>query len=133
MRISDWGSDVCSSDLDVLINNAGVFEANPIETADADWLSGWERTLDINLTAAALLCRRAVLHWREGGRDGRIVNIASRAAYRGDSPEHWHYAASQRSEEHTSELPSLMRISYAVFCLNKTPITDYNTLIYSII
>src|SRR3546814_18992088 len=95
MRISDWGSDVCSSDLDVLINNAGVFEANPIETADADWLSGWERTLDINLTAAALLCRRAVLHWREGGRDGRIVNIASRAAYRGDSPEHWHYAASQ--------------------------------------
>ncbi len=81
--------------IDVLVNNAGVFEANPIETADADWLSGWERTLDINLTAAALLCRRAVLHWRQGGRGGRIVNIASRAAHRGDSPEHWHYAASK--------------------------------------
>jgi len=81
--------------IDVLINNAGVFEANPIEAADADWLSGWERTLGINLTAAALLCRRAVLHWQEGGRGGRIVNIASRAAYRGDSPAHWHYAASK--------------------------------------
>ncbi|MBL8556753.1 MAG: SDR family oxidoreductase, partial [Phenylobacterium sp.] len=41
------------------------------------------------------LCRRAVLHWRERGTGGRIVNIASRAAYRGDSPAHWHYAASK--------------------------------------
>jgi 3-oxoacyl-[acyl-carrier protein] reductase len=40
------------------------------------------------------LCRLAVLHFRQEG-GGRIVNIASRAAYRGDSPEHWHYAASK--------------------------------------
>ncbi len=79
--------------IDVLINNAGVFEAQPLE-AD-DWLSGWNRTMEINLTAAAQLCRLAVLHWQSGGRDGRIVNIASRAAHRGDSPAHWHYAASK--------------------------------------
>jgi NAD(P)-dependent dehydrogenase (short-subunit alcohol dehydrogenase family) len=48
----------------------------------------------INLTASAELCRLAVLHFRENG-GGRIVNIASRAAYRGDSPQHWHYAASK--------------------------------------
>ncbi len=51
--------------------------------------------MTVNLEASALLCRRAVLHWREQGRGGRIINVASRAAYRGDSPEHWHYAASK--------------------------------------
>jgi 3-oxoacyl-[acyl-carrier protein] reductase len=43
----------------------------------------------------AELCRLAIRHWQERGVGGRIVNIASRAAYRGDSPAHWHYAASK--------------------------------------
>ena len=81
--------------INVLINNAGVFEENPITRADAEWLASWERTMQINLTASADLCRRAVLHWQASGASGRIVNIASRAAYRGDSPAHWHYAASK--------------------------------------
>jgi NAD(P)-dependent dehydrogenase (short-subunit alcohol dehydrogenase family) len=81
--------------IDILINNAGVFEANPIDAADTDWLANWNRTMQINLTASAQLCRRAVLHWQERRSGGRIVNIASRAAYRGDSPAHWHYAASK--------------------------------------
>ncbi|KQN29757.1 SDR family NAD(P)-dependent oxidoreductase [Sphingomonas sp. Leaf38] len=84
--------------IDVLINNAGVFEASPL--GDDDWTAQWERTMRINLTASAELCRLAVLHWQSRGRQGwkgggRIVNIASRAAYRGDSPAHWHYAASK--------------------------------------
>ena len=81
--------------IDVLVNNAGVFEANPIDAEDDEWVAGWERTMRINLTASAELSRLAVLHWREGGRGGRLVNVASRAAYRGDSPAHWHYAASK--------------------------------------
>jgi NAD(P)-dependent dehydrogenase (short-subunit alcohol dehydrogenase family) len=81
--------------VDVLINNAGVFEANPLDSADDEWLAGWERTMRINLTGAAQLCRLAVRHWQERGVGGRIVNVASRAAYRGDSPAHWHYAASK--------------------------------------
>ena len=81
--------------IDVIINNAGVFEENPITRADAEWLGSWDRTMQINLTASADLCRRAVLHWKASGASGRIVNIASRAAYRGDSPAHWHYAASK--------------------------------------
>lgn len=81
--------------IDVLINNAGVFEANPIDGDAADWTAGWNRTMQVNLTASAELCRRAVLHWQERQSGGRIVNIASRAAYRGDSPAHWHYAASK--------------------------------------
>ncbi|MBU3079178.1 SDR family NAD(P)-dependent oxidoreductase [Sphingomonas quercus] len=79
--------------IDVLINNAGVFEAAPIDLPDDEWLGQWERTMRINLTASAELCRLAVSHFGERG--GRIVNVASRAAYRGDSPAHWHYAASK--------------------------------------
>jgi NAD(P)-dependent dehydrogenase (short-subunit alcohol dehydrogenase family) len=80
--------------IDVLINNAGIFEAAPIDQPDDQWRADWERTMRINLTAAAELSRLAVLHFRAKGR-GRIVNVASRAAYRGDSPAHWHYAASK--------------------------------------
>ncbi|PZQ58830.1 MAG: 3-oxoacyl-ACP reductase [Phenylobacterium zucineum] len=86
--------------IDVLINNAGVFEPVAVDADPDEWRAGWGRTIQINLQASADLSRRAILHWREraasgerGG--GRIVNIASRAAYRGDSPAHWHYAASK--------------------------------------
>ena len=80
--------------IDVLINNAGLFEATPIDIGDDAWLAGWRRTMDVNLTSAAQLSRLAVLHFldRQGG---RIVNVASRAAHRGDSPAHWHYAAAK--------------------------------------
>ncbi len=92
-----WAKALESLDghIDVLMNNAGVFEANPIAQPDDAWLASWNRTMQINLTASADLCRRAVLHWQENGASGRIVNIASRAAHRGDSPAHWHYAASK--------------------------------------
>lgn len=81
--------------IDVLINNAGVFEPAGIDLPDEDWDAAWSRTLQINLKAAADLSRLAVHHFlgRPGG--GRIINVASRAAYRGDSPAHWHYAASK--------------------------------------
>ncbi|ASK87394.1 SDR family NAD(P)-dependent oxidoreductase [Sphingorhabdus sp. SMR4y] len=79
--------------IDVLVNNAGLFQPNPL--AADDWLESWDRTMTINLTASAELCRLAVLHFQQHDEPGRIVNIASRAAYRGDSPDHWHYAASK--------------------------------------
>ncbi|WP_338426491.1 SDR family NAD(P)-dependent oxidoreductase [Sphingopyxis kveilinensis] len=94
-RLWQASLDRLDGHIDILVNNAGVFEANPIDAADADWLANWNRTMQVNLTASAQLCRRAVLHWRERQSGGRIVNIASRAAYRGDSPAHWHYAASK--------------------------------------
>jgi len=80
--------------IDILINNAGIFEAAPVDLPQEDWSDAWARTMQVNLTAAAMLCRHAVLHFRDQKR-GRIVNVASRAAHRGDSPAHWHYAASK--------------------------------------
>jgi len=81
--------------IDALVNNAGLFAANPLDGSDIAWLDGWEDTLRINLTAAAQLSRFAVRHWQEGGTGGRIVHVASRAGHRGDSPAHWHYAAAK--------------------------------------
>ncbi len=81
--------------IDLLVNNAGQFVANPISLSDIAWLDNWEDALRINLTAASALSRYAVKHWLAGERAGRIVHIASRAAHRGDSPDHWHYAAAK--------------------------------------
>ena len=81
--------------IDVLVNNAGLFAANPLRASDIAWLDAWEDTLRINLTSAAQLSRFAVRHWQERKTPGRIVHIASRAGFRGDSPDHWHYAAAK--------------------------------------
>ena len=94
-RLWDEALRLLDGRIDVLINNAGVFEAVAVDAALPEWQAGWARTMQINLQASADLCRRAILHWRERKEGGRIVNIASRAAYRGDSPAHWHYAASK--------------------------------------
>lgn len=82
--------------IDVLVNNAGVFEPVTDNAGDEEWHAAWNRTLTINLQASADLCRHALAHFRSKDRPGgRIVNVASRAAYRGDSASHWHYAASK--------------------------------------
>lgn len=87
--------DLCDGQLDAIVNNAGLFEANRLDRSDIEWLDAWEDTLRINLTAAAQLSRFAIRHWQTRGTGGRLVHVASRAAYRGDSPAHWHYAAAK--------------------------------------
>ena len=82
-RLWDKALERLEGRIDVLINNAGIFEPNPIGDQDQDWLDGWNKTMQINLTASAELCRLAVRHFKERDTPGRIVNIASRAAYRG--------------------------------------------------
>src|SRR3546814_5080553 len=101
MRISDWSSDVCSSDLsaqriigqaldtygriDGVVNNAGILRDRFFFKMDPD---EWRAVIDVHLNGTFYMSRAAAPHLR-------------------------------RSEEHTSELQSLMRISYAVFCLKK--------------
>jgi NAD(P)-dependent dehydrogenase (short-subunit alcohol dehydrogenase family) len=80
--------------LDVLINNAGIYLASPLGGSDAEWSAAWARTLQVNLLALADLCRAAVPAFASRG-GGCIVNIASRAGYRGDDGEHTAYAASK--------------------------------------
>jgi NAD(P)-dependent dehydrogenase (short-subunit alcohol dehydrogenase family) len=98
--IWDTAVDELGGEIHVLVNNAGIYEAVADNAPDDEWHSAWHRTLTVNLQSAADLCRLAVSHFldRGGARGeirGRIINIASRAAFRGDSPQHWHYAASK--------------------------------------
>jgi NAD(P)-dependent dehydrogenase (short-subunit alcohol dehydrogenase family) len=80
--------------IDALVNNAGIYEAVAEDSSDEQWHSGWDRTVRINLQSAADFSRLAIQHFRTIG-GGRIVNVSSRASWRGDSPKHWHYAASK--------------------------------------
>lgn len=80
--------------VDALVNNAGVAVSLPLNVDDAAWHEGWERTMAVNLRAPELLARLALRHFLEHG-GGRIINVASRAAFRGDTPEYAAYAASK--------------------------------------
>src|SRR3546814_7566078 len=104
MRISDWSSDVCSSDL---LTKGGI-EAG----AFRHWLLPESWRLRIGIGVKGRL-RKAIAARPETGA-AHLVRI-SFARYPVWKAGH----AARRSEEHTSELQSLMRISYAVFCLKK--------------
>lgn len=77
-----------------LVNNAGVAISSPLDGANQDWLAGWETTMAVNLRAPSLLCKLAIEHFQQKG-GGRIINISSRAAFRGDQPPYLAYAASK--------------------------------------
>jgi 3-oxoacyl-[acyl-carrier protein] reductase len=78
--------------LDVLVNNAGIYLPNEITEDDyAAWQRAWRQVLDVNLLGAANATWCAARHMSRGG---RIVNISSRGAYRGE-PEHLSYGASK--------------------------------------
>src|SRR3546814_5066967 len=118
MRISDWSSDVCSSDLlcadcnlmciDVLAPSAGLRRVLQ-ERQERFKRRAWPHVLE--------------LHAIERPADVQILDrhddqrLRAQLGLHGERGQNRHPDA--RSEEHTSELQSLMRISYAVFCLKK--------------
>jgi NAD(P)-dependent dehydrogenase (short-subunit alcohol dehydrogenase family) len=75
-------------DLDVLVNNAGVFTDHPIATTGySDWQQVWRHTVELNLLAPANLAWLAVdhlLHRAAGPAGGRLISVGSRGAYRGE-------------------------------------------------
>lgn len=81
--------------IDALVNNAGIYEPASIEDDLDAWTAAWDRTLAICLVAPATLCREAVRTFREQEHGGTIVNLASRAAWRGEDSEYGHYAAAK--------------------------------------
>src|SRR3546814_10498145 len=110
MRISDWSSDVCSSDLDILTNFAEA-QRNPChcreELAAPAGRRHAKRLLPRFETLAFILVSRLPI---EHASTARRRSLLCQSNVR---------ECEKRSEEHTSELQSLMRISYAVFCLKK--------------
>src|SRR3546814_2418007 len=114
MRISDWSSDVCSSDLfdpgsneDIISGPARLIEAGRSSCLSRDTLflnGGRDRTAQ-----------------QPGPKEYRAAGDGEDLATLGELAKYFQQrrCLSVRSEEHTSELQSLMRISYAVFCLKK--------------
>src|SRR3546814_1028813 len=102
MRISDWSSDVCSSDL--------------IQVGQAEVIATGRGTQKVQRAEAQSLRIQPPANQRVFQRDR-----ADPCAAKTPGQIHLHPRGDQigRSEEHTSELQSLMRISYAVFCLKK--------------
>jgi NAD(P)-dependent dehydrogenase (short-subunit alcohol dehydrogenase family) len=81
--------------LDVLVNNAGIYAGHPVlGTSYEEWQAAWQATLGVNLVGAANVTWCAVRHMAASGRGGRIVNVGSRGAYRGE-PTHPAYGASK--------------------------------------
>ncbi|MDX1585302.1 MAG: SDR family oxidoreductase [Balneolaceae bacterium] len=78
----------------VLINNAGIFLEGGFNEPDEEWLETWDVTQMVNLRTPALLSKWALKRWKEEG-EGHLINISSRAAYRGDTQEYAAYAASK--------------------------------------
>src|SRR3546814_3273883 len=108
MRISDWSSDVCSSDLieDESVAGLDAHVFSQVDVPAIPMLAADPRPVVTDLDRASPAIKRSLIAFG-------LVRIAA-------VPIH-------RSEEHTSELQSLMRISYAVFCLkNKNYNFDVN-------
>src|SRR3546814_5561174 len=104
MRISDWSSDVCSSDLGIAPASCDRRRARASPSIRRRQRGGWNDRYQSRQTTSPRL-------WRGPSRGGHLEYNCVRRADR--------LRPVSRSEEHTSELQSLMRISYAVFCLKK--------------
>src|SRR3546814_2985855 len=131
MRISDWSSDVCSSDLDLgaallahhaAVLHALVLAAQALVVLDRPEDGGAEQAVALGLEGA-VVDRLGLLDFaerpradqvRRGQRDLDRVEVERRALLVEHVQKVFH-----RSEEHTSELQSLMSISYAVLCLKQ--------------
>src|SRR3546814_1488892 len=114
MRISDWSSDVCSSDLGLPQGARLLLPGGGLAGADA---RRDHRHLDGDLLARDDRPDRHALPLQRHGADRAVAGELHLGLYHADL----------RSEEHTSELQSLMRTSYAVFCLNKNTIHTAGT------
>ena len=80
--------------IDGLVNNAGISLSADVAGDDIAFSDAWSRTMLVNLHATGLLCKKIINHFGERG-GGRIINIASRAAFRGDTADYLAYAASK--------------------------------------
>src|SRR3546814_7623198 len=120
MRISDWSSDVCSSDLSFNDYDFSQHDLDaPFPAVKEEWLSSSQGNVKTVLAAVEqdkLTLRETALRFGKpmDSFEGSPEEVA-------DQLQDWFEsgAVDGRSEEHTSELQSLMRNSYAVFCLNK--------------
>ena len=100
--------------IDILINNAAAILTHPIDTTDyKEWNDAWDQSLNINLKAAANLSFCAIQHMKNNG-GGRIVNVSSRGAFRGE-PDMPAYGASKAGLNALSQSLALAVAKHNIF------------------
>src|SRR3546814_6003066 len=104
MRISDWSSDVCSSDLSLVRSCRGLVKMSVVLPYSTN-VPRWKKAVRCDTRAACCMLWVTI-----------TIAYLPRSSWISSSI---FAVAIGRSEEHTSELQSLMRTSYAVFCLHK--------------
>ncbi|MGB3183880.1 MAG: SDR family oxidoreductase [Cyclobacteriaceae bacterium] len=77
-----------------IVNNAGIAMSSSINQDDETFLEEWQRTHRVNVDSLAMICKSSLQHFLTSG-GGRIVNISSRAAFRGDTTDYMAYASSK--------------------------------------
>src|SRR3546814_4452020 len=129
MRISDWSSDVCSSDLPLAARQHEAGDADGIGRCHglADHREGLLR----HLVVGHEVIGGVVPHPLDAVGGHELLDVDGARALQADRLQLvvLQHDVAVRSEEHTSELQSLMRISYAVFCLKKKNITHKTSYI----
>src|SRR3546814_5315638 len=128
MRMCDWRSDVCSSDLRDLRGDGAIERGIGVATHAPQRIAGLQVAEHVDvarlLEADAERLLQRVVEQRLAGEVAQVADDDPVAVAEGDG------RLRPRSEEHTSELQSLMRLSYALFCLKKkqTPHIQSNAI-----
>jgi len=106
--------------LDVLVNNAGIYYPHaPLNVDATEWLDKWQQTLAVNLVSPAALCHAAANVMAEQG-GGRIINVGSRGAFRGE-PECPAYGASKAGLHAMSQSLALALAPRGIFVYAVAP------------
>jgi NAD(P)-dependent dehydrogenase (short-subunit alcohol dehydrogenase family) len=94
--VSGWIPELVNTygKIDAVVNNAGIAIGVADNAPTSDWLEVWKKTMDVNINALAIISKEFIEHARKN-KNGRLVNISSRAAFRGDTPDYLAYAASK--------------------------------------
>src|SRR3546814_2656151 len=118
LRISDWSSDVCSSDL---VGRRINMMETVLDIPEQDVITRDNASVKVDAIVfyQVVDARRAAYEVRELDRALTNLALTNIRSVLGSTDLDEALSSRDRSEEHTSELPSLMRISYAVFCLKK--------------
>jgi 3-oxoacyl-[acyl-carrier protein] reductase len=106
--------------IDILVNNAGIYQEHPIyQTSYEDWQTVWQQTINVNLIGAANVSYCVAKHMIER-RSGRIINITSRGAFRGE-PTATAYGASKAALNSLSQSLAQYLAPYNIFVTAVAP------------
>lgn len=119
---ADFCTRVISSHpkIDILVNNAGIYKPLPMIQANADdWYKNWQETISVNLDAAAMLCFAVGKEMVKNG-SGKIINVTSRGAFRGE-PNALAYGASKAGLNALSQSLAVALAPHNVFVFAVAP------------